>query len=131
MSKVGLPKNKRIRRHKDYLKIGRYGSRFRAPHIVMIAARAPKNRAGQFGFTVSKQVGKAHERNLIKRRLKHIARLNQEPLAAYDVVLIAQNNAQSASFDDLTQEFLVLSTKAVRFFDNKSKPISRPYNKNG
>ena len=50
------------------------------------------------GFTVSKKVGKAHVRNLVKRRLRHLLRHRKEAFARRDLVVVAREDAARASF---------------------------------
>ena len=65
----------------------------------------------RFGFTVSKKVGNAVERNRIKRRLKAAVRglANDQARNDFDYVLIARRAALDAAFTalvlDLTQAF--------------------------
>lgn len=119
-SDFGLPKDKRIRRRKEYLRIGRIGQRFHSTNIAFVVKRSPRGSEGRFGFTASKQVGPAHERNLAKRRLKHLARTNQKALRAFDIVIIVKAGAQHVSFVRLNEEFSALSAKVTRFFANAS-----------
>jgi ribonuclease P protein component len=70
-----------------------------------------KLRSGLFGLVAPKALGKAHDRNLIKRRLRHIVTLVPEILNAHDVVLIASSNSLVATFDDLKAEVLKASER--------------------
>lgn len=67
---------------------------------------APASDVTRFGFTVSKKVGKAVERNRIKRRLKEALRLLPAELApiATDVVVVARRPALDMDFTDLTAD---------------------------
>jgi ribonuclease P protein component len=73
------------------------------------AAQKPDQDAGavRVGFTVSKQVGNAVERNRVKRRLREIVRL--APAAAlsagHDYVLIGRRAALQARFGDMARDF--------------------------
>ncbi|MDP2298400.1 MAG: ribonuclease P protein component [Pseudolabrys sp.] len=66
----------------------------------------------RFGFTVSKKVGNAVERNRVRRRLKEIVRLSdpkpiQDPsyFAGHDYVLIGRRAALKLSFERMTKDF--------------------------
>jgi ribonuclease P protein component len=70
--------------------------------VVLIAknARSP----GRVGFTVPKNVGKAHVRNLVKRRLRHIIHEHLFMLEKRDLVVLALPEAANASFQDLQKD---------------------------
>jgi len=56
----------------------------------------------RFGFIVSKVVGKAHLRNLIRRRYKSIAReLVQQGISGADVVIRADAASTAMTFSEL------------------------------
>ncbi len=57
----------------------------------------------RFGFVVSKRVaGAAHERNLVRRRLRELARAALPDVrTGVDVVVIAQTAARTATFQEL------------------------------
>ncbi len=59
------------------------------------------------GFTVSKKVGNAPERNRVRRRLREVVRLSNEAgmHKGYDYVLIGRRAALAIAFDRLQQEF--------------------------
>jgi ribonuclease P protein component len=62
----------------------------------------------RFGFTVSKQVGGAVERNRIRRRLKAAVRgiLPDHPRGDFDYVLIARRPALDAAFATLVSDLV-------------------------
>lgn len=57
----------------------------------------------RFGFVVSKRVAlRAHERNLVRRRLRELARAEASRLAGgYDVIISAQAASRTAAFREL------------------------------
>jgi ribonuclease P protein component len=61
----------------------------------------------RFGFTITKKIGKAHERNRMRRRLSHALRtLNMPPqLADLDCVIVARRAAHDCPFEDLVRDF--------------------------
>jgi ribonuclease P protein component len=58
------------------------------------------------GFTVSRKVGSAVERNRARRRLREIVRLASAGLSSgHDYVLIGRRAALSQPFEQMTQDF--------------------------
>ncbi len=61
----------------------------------------------RIGFSISKKVGKAVTRNLIKRRLKMLYRDHCDQLKpGYDLVLVVKNNVADLSFQQLKSAFI-------------------------
>ena len=60
----------------------------------------------RFGFTVTKKIGGAVERNRIRRRLKEALRLapGLAAQAGHDYVVVARREALAAAFSDLQSE---------------------------
>lgn len=64
----------------------------------------PVRDLGRIGFTVAKNVGRAHTRNLVKRRLRHIAREHAFMFEKRDLIILALPEAANASFQDLQKD---------------------------
>jgi ribonuclease P protein component len=61
----------------------------------------------RIGFTVSRKVGTAVERNRVRRRLREIVRRSagDEFRTGYDYVLVGRRTALSRQFDQMVEEF--------------------------
>jgi ribonuclease P protein component len=97
-----------LKRRREFLSV-RGGARAAMPAFVLEGKRrssAIPDEAPRFGFTVSKQVGGAVERNRIRRRLKAAARdvLLEHARRDYDYVLIARRPALDAAFAALVTD---------------------------
>jgi ribonuclease P protein component len=63
----------------------------------------------RFGLTTPRKLGKAHERNRIKRRIREILRIKQDLLpVGFDVVVNPRRSVGERSFLDLQSELLFL-----------------------
>lgn len=77
---------------------------------------APQTSGVRYGFTITKKVGKAHERNRMRRRLSHALRLVDVPanLATWDCVVIARPASLDIPFDQLVADFNTAISKLAR-----------------
>lgn len=95
-----------LTRRRDFLAAAR-ARKWAQPGLVLQARRRKTDETSDIdvrvGFTVTKKVGKAHDRNRAKRRLREIARevLPVQARPGYDYVLIGRG-------DTLTRPFLKL-----------------------
>jgi len=67
-----------------------------------------KNNFGynRFGFTAAKKIKKAVTRNIIRRRLKEIVRLNEYKLKeGYDIIFMARVNAAESDYKNLEKSY--------------------------
>lgn len=101
-----------LKRRSEFLS-ARKGARWATRHFVMEALeRAPATAipsAGpRFGFTVSKQVGGAVQRNRIKRRLRAAVQhtSSEHARSGFDYVLIARRPALDADFAILISDLV-------------------------
>ena len=100
----------RLKRRTDFKAVAKGARAQSGAFVVQVRQRAEDNRDGgpiRVGFTVSRQVGNAVERNRVRRRLREVVRL--APAAAlapgHDYVLIGRRGALAADFADMTRQF--------------------------
>ncbi len=122
-----LPKDKRLRKRRDYLRVQRFGVRHFGRFVVAIMQRCREGSVGQVGFTVPKKVGAAHVRNKVKRRLRHIVRVNPGLFAERTLVLVARDSASNASFSELSADVIEACRRLAnhRAHDARSKNWAR------
>jgi len=66
----------------------------------------------RFGISVGRSLGKAHRRNLLKRRLREIYRVEKAQFRdGYQIILIPQRGSAECTFDELRQSFLSLAQR--------------------
>lgn len=117
-----LPKSKRIRESRDFQRIQRKGLRVGGRFLLLVVNRS--RHGGRVGFAVGKNVGDAHLRNLVKRRLRQVTRMSKPLWQDLDVVVIAKEAAAKASFQQARDEFLALLQHAKIKLHAQRKPSS-------
>ena len=96
----------RLRQRADFLAAAK-GARAPASGFVLQALKRREDGPVRVGFTVSKKVGNAVERNRVRRRLREMVRLvAREPMQpGHDYVLIGRRAALELPFERLAEEF--------------------------
>jgi ribonuclease P protein component len=87
----------------------KHGRKLASDHLVTYVHRDAAKVSIQVGFVVAKSVGGAVTRNLVKRRLRAIARellQANPPTTGFSIVVRALEGASTATFDQLKSEFL-------------------------
>lgn len=81
-------------------------SGLRAPGSAFVVQARRRAEAGpvRVGFTVSRQVGNAVERNRVRRRLREVVRLTAGMHGGHDYVLIGRRAALAAPFGEMKRE---------------------------
>jgi ribonuclease P protein component len=94
----------RLRQRADFLAAA---AAVKAPTsmFVLQMRRRQKEGPARVGFTVSKRIGGAVERNRIRRRLREVVRQYGRMRPGHDYVLIARRPALDAPFDRIKDEF--------------------------
>jgi ribonuclease P protein component len=96
----------RLKRRADFLTAAA-GNKVAAGVFVLQARSRGDMAPPRVGFTVTRKVGNAVERNRIRRRLREIVRLSGGAAMqkGHDYVLIGRRSALNAPFDKMTDEF--------------------------
>jgi ribonuclease P protein component len=95
----------RLKKNREFKRVYNQGRSVANRHAVLYILRngTPLRKAG---FSVSKKLGCAVQRNRIKRLFREIYRLNQHRLIhGIDMVFIARQAAKDATFLDLSKAF--------------------------
>jgi len=96
-----MRRNQRLRQSEQFSRVRREGKTWSHAWLSLNAAR---NRAGRTrcGFVVGKQLGKAHDRNRAKRRVREAVRQIYPNIArGWDLVFVVRSSVIDAPFDRL------------------------------
>ncbi|MFZ2489885.1 MAG: ribonuclease P protein component [Thermoanaerobaculia bacterium] len=112
-----LPKQKRLAKRREFLHVYETGRKLFSRYTVVFFA---PNASGQsrLGITATKKTGKAHTRNLVKRRTRDVYRRHRQELGidgcAIDLVVNVKPNAPEASFVDFEKDLVRLLQRVVK-----------------
>ena len=107
-----MKRQDRLRRNNDFQRVRREGKSHASPRLVL-AFLQNELAYSRFGFVVSKRLGKAVRRNKIKRRMREAIRLQIPYLKpGFDLVLIARQPVNQASYAQIEQDLVNLLTKS-------------------
>ncbi len=98
-----MTKLERVRKRPEYLAIAATGRKWVTPAFILLASPGESDDKPRAGFTVSKKVGKAVERNRARRRIKEAARLvlPEQGTSGWAYVFIGRQAAISYDFDKM------------------------------
>jgi ribonuclease P protein component len=115
-----LGRRDRVRDRRDFLRLGREASRSTSKHFVLLVggrhASVPPTESGRarLGITVSRRVGGAVVRNLVKRRIREVFRCNRLGFEKEaDVLVIARPGAAQLPADAAAGELLELFARSA------------------
>jgi ribonuclease P protein component len=96
----------RLRQRADFLAAAT-GAKAPAAAFVLQARKRDDDGPVRVGFTVSRKVGTAVERNRVRRRLREVVRRAGERVMrpGYDYVLVGRRPALAVAFDRLMEDF--------------------------
>lgn len=97
----------RLRQRRDFLAARASGINAPAAAFVLQVHKRGDDGPARVGFTVSKKVGNAVERNRVRRRLREIVRLSVAGgiQAGHDYVVIGRRAALQLPFARMAQDF--------------------------
>jgi ribonuclease P protein component len=120
LSNVGAME--RLKRRRDFLAAAT-GAKVSTPGFVVQEGPRDDDGPVRVGFTVSKKVGGAVERNRVRRRLREIVRLSaaRNLNVGSDYVVVGRRAALEMSFSRLAEDF----AGAVSRLDKARRPAGR------
>jgi ribonuclease P protein component len=117
----------RLRQRSDFLAAATGG---RAPVSGFVLQALDRREDGpvRVGFTVSKKVGNAPERNRVRRRLREMVRLSPaEMRQGYDYVLIGRRAALGLPFERLVEDFMRALNRVHTGKSTGTSPSATPH----
>lgn len=99
-----LPRRQRLCLRREFQRVYREGKRIRSAYLTLYFFPNSLPYA-RFGFTVTKKVGKAVERNQVKRRLREACRCSLDFFpVGYDFIFIAHTSFQSLKGSQVVEQ---------------------------
>ncbi|MFF1882158.1 ribonuclease P protein component [Pseudarthrobacter sp. NPDC058196] len=122
-----LAARNRLRTATDFSTTVRSGVRNGRRNVVLYAAAIAADEPSRIGFIVSKSVGNAVVRNLVKRRLREAAAASlSEHATGLAIVVRALPASASASWDQLRADYnAALETTQNRLAGRPSRPAAK------
>ena len=120
MENLSFAKNKHLRKSSEFKIVREANNKLFTKSILIYFL---ENNLGypRLGLVVSKTVSKKSvTRNLVKRRLREVFRLNQNQIQAIDIVIIARLHSAECSYHQLEDNFM----KALRYAKKTKEPLS-------
>lgn len=115
-----LKKVNRLKKRYQFNYTYKVGSHFFG-HFMTIYVTPSKTKNLKVGFAVTKKIGHAYKRNLIKRRLREIVYQEIPNLKQQNnLIVVARENIETATFAELKMEFQKLILKAELLKNEKS-----------
>ena len=107
-----LKRVNRLKKRYQFNYVYKQGSHFFGKTMTIFVSTS-KTKNIKVGFAVSKKIGYAFKRNLIKRRLREIVYSEINNLKQnYNLIVVAKDNIENFSFDEIKNDFKKLIVKA-------------------
>ena len=111
-------KTARLRHRQDFLRAQAQGKRLHTPHFGVVLAPMATGHP-RLGLVVTRRLGKAVQRNRVKRVLREFFRRHRAGLPAADLVIMAKKGAPALGYHQVEEELgrLLLSRTRQRTHD--------------
>lgn len=106
-----MKKEYRIKKEQDFNRIIKEKNNFANRHFVAYYSKNTTDNHFRLGISVSKKLGKAHERNKLKRYVREAIKQYKYRIKDYDVIIIVKNNACHIDFDEFSKSIYHILNK--------------------
>lgn len=121
-----FPRSERLKGSAEFKAVFRRCRKAKDARLALYVQFLTEEPIRRFGVSVGRAIGKAHLRNLLKRRLREIYRVEKANFrGGYQVVLVPQCGSAESTFFELRQSFLSLAQRTgllLRTLDLGFKP---------
>ena len=118
---MSFPRSARLLKHADFERVYQQGRRHFSANMTVFYRVRESGAGMRVGFTVSRALGRAVDRNRMKRRLREAVRLNRPGTTMpVDVVINPKRSLLKADFADITKEV----GRAFEVVEQKSQKAS-------
>ena len=98
-----FPKAARLRHRQEFLRAQAQGKRFHTRHFGVTLAPMAEGHP-RLGLVATRRMGKAVQRNRVKRLLREFFRRHQTGLPAFDLVIMAKKGASALAYHQVEEE---------------------------
>jgi len=114
LTKFSFPKNRRILKRKDFIRISKQGKKVLTNYFIAIITKGAGYN-NRIGITASKKVGNAPQRNRIKRLIREYFRHRiEKETGTKDIIIIARKGIVSLSNKEINSELEKIFSKITR-----------------
>ena len=100
----------RLKKNKQFNYIYKKGERYKTKNFNIFVIKS-KFKNYKIGYSISKKEGKANKRNLLRRRIKEVVRLNKLPKEYNNYILQAKMGACLLNYKDIEKQLIELFNK--------------------
>jgi putative membrane protein insertion efficiency factor/ribonuclease P protein component len=120
-----LSRTYRLTERRDFATVYNRRRMAHTEHLTIYWMQDKRGHRRRFGFVTSKKVGKAHDRNLVRRRLRHICAACIESFIPGDYIFVARPGSPELSQDALALELFSAREKLYARIP-KEQPVPDP-----
>ena len=122
-----LSRTYRLTERRDFATVYNRRRMAHTEHLTIYWMQDKRGHRRRFGFVTSKKVGKAHDRNLVRRRLRHVCAACVESFIPGDYIFVARPGSPELSQDALALELFSAREKLYARIP-KEQPVAAPAN---
>ncbi len=119
-----LPRKFSITQRAEFARVREHGKSRPGRYLVVSVLHSAELEHFRLGLITTKKVGRAHERNLLRRRFRAIVREHGEQLKPdYYIVTIARWRAKEATYAELEKDWLKQAHKLGIMISEKEAAV--------